>query len=287
MRTLLICGLFCSRAFAADYYVIAAGLGGEPEYEAAFRSMAKESAKLLKSGQKPLTGEKGTKAALREAIRNVAASAKPEDTVTVLLFGHGTFDGSVYKLNVPGPDVTADELKGMLGGVKARQLVVLATSCSGAAAETLRSPNRTIVSATRSGTEKNAVVFGRYWVEALRDPSADTDRNESLTAAEAFQYAQLKTANFYETQKRIATEHAVLADSTPPQASRYVLTRSDAARKVIDNPQKRGLLARRDEIEKNIDLLKLEKAALPLEEYKRRLTALLTELAQVEEELER
>ena len=41
--------------------------------------------------------------------------------------------------------------------------------------------------------EKNATVFGRYWVEALRDPAADVDKNETISALEAFQYAEKKT----------------------------------------------------------------------------------------------
>ena len=64
---------------------------------------------------------------------------------------------------------------------------------------------RTVITATKSGSEKNATLFGRYWVEALRDPSADTDKNETVSALEAFHYAQTKTAAFFTEQKRLAT----------------------------------------------------------------------------------
>ena len=65
----------------------------------------------------------------------------------------------------------------------------------------LQKPNRTIITATKSGTEKNATVFPRYWIEALRDPAADTDKNEVVSALEAFKYAEAKTKEFYETKQ--------------------------------------------------------------------------------------
>ncbi len=70
-----------------------------------------------------------------------------------------------------------------------------------------------MIAATKNGTEKNATVFARYWVEALQDPTADLDKSDSISAMEAFQYAQRKTAAFYESQKRLATEHPVFEDT--------------------------------------------------------------------------
>ena len=70
-----------------------------------------------------------------------------------------------------------------------RQLIVNATSASGGSVAALEKPGRGVIAATKSGTEKNATVFARYWVEALRDPAADVDKNESITALEAFEYA--------------------------------------------------------------------------------------------------
>ena len=52
------------------------------------------------------------------------------------------------------------------------------------------------------------VVFPRYWIEALKDPATDADKNESISALEAFRYAQAKVTKFFETQNRLATEHA-------------------------------------------------------------------------------
>jgi hypothetical protein len=284
MKSLLTTVLLALPLLGADYRVIVAGLGGEADYDTRFQLHAAESQKLLGGECESLIGARATKANLKSALEKLNKSTA-EDTLTLLLIGHGTFDGLAYKFNLVGPDVSAEELRAMLDPISARQLVVLASSSSGAAVEALRHENRAVITATKTGTEKNAVVFARYWVEALRDGSADTDKNEILTAAEAFQFAKKRTANFYETQKRIATEHPTL--ETGGIASRFAVLRMGAAQKASNDPAKRALLQKKDELETAIDKLKLEKAAMPIDAYKKRLTELLTELAQTQEEIEK
>jgi hypothetical protein len=144
-----------------------------------------------------------------------------------------------------------------------------------------------VITATRTGTEKNATVFARYWIEALRDPAADKDKNEIITAREAFEYADQKTKRFYETQKRLATEHAQLVDAGGGMAGRFALVRFGATEAALRDPAKRDLLAKREELEAQIDKLKYEKAALPTGEYKKQLAALLLNLAKVQAELDK
>src|SRR6202000_3090615 len=113
-----------------------------------------------------------------------------------------------YKFNLVGPDISASELAALCDRVQARrQLIVNTTSASGGSIAALERPGRGVIAATKNGTEKNATVFARYWVEALQDPTADIDKSDSISAMEAYQYAQRKTAAFYESQKRLATEH--------------------------------------------------------------------------------
>ena len=90
----------------------------------------------------------------------------------------------------PGPDLSGVELGAMLDRIGCtRQLVVNMTSASGGSRASLEKANRVVITATKSGNEKNATVFARFWVEALRDPAADTDKNETVSALEAFIYA--------------------------------------------------------------------------------------------------
>lgn len=280
---ILLALLCCCAAGAAERALFVAGLGGEPDYEQRFQSLAREAAKL--AGGEALVGPQAGKKALKEAIARAAAGLGEDDVFVLALIGHGTYDGLEYKFNVPGPDVAASELRAWLDGVKARQVVVLATSAGGAALKELAHPRRAVFAATRSGMEKNAVAFPRYWVEALRDPLADTDKNESVSAVEAFRYAVQKTASFYESQKRIATEHAAMED--PAGVGRAAIVRFGAAQAALATPAKRALLEQRERIEIEIERLKREKAAMPVSEYKKRLEALLVALAGLQEEIER
>ena len=278
----------CSPVFATTYMVTVAGLGGEPDYEQRFQLLATDTDKILKSGGssdrvvETFKGADATKAKITASLNQIAAQAKPQDVLVLMMIGHGTFDGTQYKFNLPGPDISGAELAGLLNKVSAtRQLVVDMSSASGGAAAALKKDGRTVITATKSGMEKNATVFARFWVEALRDPAADSDKNEVVSALEAFHYAQTKTTAFYSDQKRLATEHPQLED--PQKAAAFPLVRYGSAAAVITDPAKRDLVSKKEEIENKIDALKFEKDLMSPEEYKRQLNTLLLELAKTQE----
>jgi hypothetical protein len=232
----------------------------------------------------------------------LASQAKAEDDFLLLLVGHGTFDGVGYKLNLVGPDLSGEELAGLCNRIPAkRQLVVNTTSASGGSLAALQKPGRGVIASTKSGTEKNATVFARYWVEALRDANADVDKNEAISALEVFQYATRKTADFYESQKRLATEHAIFDDTGKSAEgvraastetgqgmllSSFTLLRIGAAQLAAADPAKRALYDKKEELERKIDTLKYQKAAMADDEYRRELTAALLELARVQQEID-
>jgi len=294
-------------AHATTFFVTVAGLGGEPDYEQRFKAQADEIDKLIRAGGPDiklttLSGAQATKVQMQSALSQIAREAKANDVLVVMLIGHGSFDGIEYKFNIPGPDISATELAGLLDRIPtARQLVVNMTSASGGSRAALEKPKRAVITATKSGSEKNATVFARYWVEALRDPTADTDKNDSVSALEAFVYAEQKTGQFYDTQKRLATEHPTLADTgqgdgvrkpSPENgegllASQITLLHIGAAQITANTPEKKALLAKREELEQAIDKLKYEKAAMPAEQYKQQLQALLLELAKTQAELDK
>lgn len=306
MRLAALLMLAASCACATTFYVTVAGLGGEPDYEQRFSMWAGEIEAILKSAGgdvriETLKGPAATRTNVRAALERVAREAKSEDALVVMLIGHGSFDGFDYKINLPGPDLSGSELAALLDRVPAsRQLVVNMTSASGGAITALRKENRIVIAATKTGTERNATVFPRFWVEALRDPAADTDKNETISALEAFHYAQQKTAEYFESQKRLATEHPTLEDTGKGEgvrdpsaanqeglrAAAFPLVRLGETNALANNPEKKKLLARRDQLEQQIDLLKYNKAALGPDEYKKKLTALLLDLAKTQQELD-
>ncbi len=288
MRAVLLALALAAAAPASTHYLTVTGLGGEPDYEQRFAGWAKDIENALKEAGGEIRSQTlvaPDREKLRAAFAALAREARREDAVVVMLIGHGTYDGHDYKFNLPGPDVTAAELAALLDRIPAeRQLVVNTTSASGGSLKALAGGNRLVISATRTGTEKNATVFARYWAEALRDPAADTDKNETVSALEAFQYAERKTKAFYETEKRLATEHAVMEAKG---AAAFPLLRRGSSAAASQDPAKVELLAKKEDLELRIDRLKYRKAALPSEEYRKQLTALLLELAQTQEELDR
>ena len=289
------------------FYVTVAGLGGEPEYEQRFAAQAQEIDKLVRAGNpdakvQTLYGPQAAKAQLQGVLAGIAKDAKPSDAFVLMLIGHGSFDGVDYKMNLPGPDLSAIELATLLDRIPAgRQLVVNMTSASGGSRAALEKPNRAVITATKSGSEKNATIFARYWVEALRDPASDTDKNETVSALEAFIYAEQKTSQFYETQKRLATEHPTLEDTgqsdgtrkpSPENgegriASQIALLHIGATQAAANTPEKKALLAHREDLERQIDTLKYQKAATPPDEYKKQLQTLLLDLAKTQAELDK
>jgi hypothetical protein len=309
-----VSGLFVAALFlvaiparAGTYYVTVSGLGGEPDYEQRFTAMANDLDKLLKaSGSEAhvytLTGAQATRGQMTETLVQVAKQAKPEDDFVLILIGHGSFDGVEYKFNLVGPDISGAELASLCDHIPSkRQLIVNTSSSSGGSISALEKPGRAVVAATKTGTEKNATVFARYWVEALHDPTTDLDKNDTITALEAFQYAETKTAAFYDSQKRLATEHAVFEDTGKGQPVRaaatdtgeghllatFTLLRIGAAQRAANDPAKRDLLAKKEELEQQIDMLKYQKAAMAQGDYKKQLTGALIELARVQAELDR
>jgi hypothetical protein len=309
MKSILLLAFMCAfpvvRAGAATYYVVVAGLGGEPDYGQSFTSAANDLSRIFAAESSAghvyaLTGAQATAAQLRETMGTVAREAKADDNFVLILIGHGSFDGVEYKFNLVGPDMTAGEIATLCDRIGARrQLVVDTSSASGGAVQALERPGRAVIAATKSGTEKNATVFARYWVEALEDPAADTDKSDSISAMEAFAFAAKKTAAFYDSQKRLATEHAVFNDAGAGEPVReagngeglllssFTLLRLDSSQQAANDPAKRALVEKKEDLEQRIDALKYQKAAMDAAEYKKQLTDALVELAKVQEELDK
>ena len=114
-----------------------------------------------------------------------------------------------------------------------------------------------------------------------------------------FSYATTKTAAFYDSQKRLATEHAVFDDVGHGEPVReagngqgallssFTVLRLGTSQQAANDPAKRELLAKKEELEQKIDTLKYQKAAMDPADYKKQLTEALLELAKVQEELDK
>ena len=222
------------------------------------------------------------------------AGAGAEDTIFVVLIGHGTFDGKVAKFNLPGPDMTAADFEPFMQRLAPRRVVLVNTaSASGPFIEALSGPGRTIVTATRNGRESFATIFGGYFVDAMTSDAADADKNKRVSVLEAFDYARREVATAYERQGIILIEHALLDDSgdkegtaTPTVdgkegrvAALMSLGTAGEGDPLPSDPKLRALHEERRALERRVESLRLMKDSMDAQKYTAELEKVVTDLA--------
>ncbi len=277
------------------HVLIVSGIGGEPQYTTAFHEWGgKLHAAALANGipaanvtwlaEDPAKdaqriGGRSTKEAVSAALSALASKASPNDQALIVLIGHGSHTGSESRLNLPGPDITADEFAAALNDVKAARIgIVVAASASGEWGKALAAPNRAIATATRSGMERNESVFGRFFADAYAGDGADTDKNGRVSLAEAFTYAQREVERFYQSDNRLMTEHAAI---TGEELAAALYMGNAAGARADASPELRALYARRTELEAQVAALRGRRDSMEQAAYEAELERLLVELATV------
>lgn len=241
--------LFClmSRDIAgASFHLIACGSGGEASYSEQFADWGARLQRVLvgwhPASQVVLLTETGKDAdgissveGIRKALWEMGGRATEQDDVFVYLIGHGSFRQQVAKVNVPGPDLSAEVLNGLLRTVRKRRVVVIqGASASAPFINVLSGTGRIICTSTRSAEERNAAQFMGFFVQALEDGSADCNRDGRISVLEACQQASVLTQAWYDREGYIATEHGLLDDNGDGLGTRL---------SELDHPTEDGLLA--------------------------------------------
>jgi len=277
-------------AGAASFTFVVAGLGGEPEYEQRFREQAAAIAEAAKkaAGEQGhvvvLTGEQARRDSLRREFQEFAGKVKSADIVTVVLIGHGTYDGEEYRFNVPGTDITGSELEQLFDRLPAKkQLIVNATSSSGATIEAWQRPERVVITATKSGGERTATRFAQYWLQAISGDAADVNKDEVVTAAEAFDYTNRQVAASYKSDVSLATEHARISGD---ETAAFTVARIGSSAGSSADPEVTALLAQRGQIEQDLDGVKGRKASLSEDQYYDELEGVLVRLALLQRQID-
>ncbi|MEM8982603.1 MAG: hypothetical protein AAGC71_06230 [Pseudomonadota bacterium] len=265
--------------------LIATGLGGEAAYASEFAVTADAIRAAVESlPGEPRVTELRDAAATKDAFADYFEALTEPDLLYVFLVGHGSFDDTVYKFNIPGPDITAPELADWLNeAAGGRQLVVLTGSASGAAVDALQQDNRAVITATRSGSERHATRFGAEFAKALANEAADLDKNRRVSASEAFELTKRRVADSYTNDQQLATEHPVLSGDG---ADRILLARLDAVQADAADPELARLTAIRDSINAEIETLLATRDDTPEAVYRDTFTRLLIDLAEAEEAIE-
>ena len=289
--------------------ILVVGAPGEPEFGSNFveqvrlweKTCEKGNAKTLRIGiekEADLTDHDQLKQVLAEQPTNHT------DPLWLVFIGHGTFDGKEARFNLRGPDVSDTELAEWL---KPFQRPVVLVNCASASAPFLKklsATNHVVITATRSGSEHNYARFGEYLAKAIADPASDLDKDGQISVLEAFLVASRRVTEFYKSEGRLATEHALLDDNgdglgTPADWFRGVRAvkkakdgaSSDGIRAsqfhLVLSPEDRAVPAdargRRDALELEVAKLREAKSQMAEEEYYRQLEAALLKLARLQE----
>jgi hypothetical protein len=298
---LLATGIAPAFAYAQDaHLLIVTGVAGDETFATQYQKWAAaviESAKkrgvaeaniaYLSEAPDKTQGAKGrsNRDGVTQAFADLAARSKPNDDVFILLIGHGSFDGKAGAFNVPGPDLTVADFAKFLDKLFLQRVSFVNTASSSGAFLSLAGPNRVVVTATKTGGERNDTRFPEFFVEAFEAETADRDRNGRVSVLEAFDYAKAKVVTAFEQGGHILTEHATMDDGSQgklagslylaPERARDAATIAAAA----GDPALRGLLAEQDALEKQVAELRLKKDSMSAAQYEQQLEKLLTDLA--------
>jgi hypothetical protein len=299
---------------AQTQVLVVSGLGGEPRYQESFVATALAVAGAARErlgaspddvvvlaedpARAPGIAGRSSRDEIATRLQALARRAAPDALLLVVLVGHGSATGGEGRLNLPGPDLTAAGLAAMLDGFPTQPVVVVNTaSASGDWIPALSGPRRTVITATRSGVERDETHFAAHFAAALSADDADRDKDGRLSVYEAFEYARREVARMYEREQRLQTEHALLdADGDKIGARTPDPTSGDgaAAAAIFLNAGRApaagaaapgSLAAARDSLQREVTRLRGRKDAMPADEYERRLETLLLELARVSRDL--
>jgi hypothetical protein len=297
-----------------SHLVIISGISGGPEYAERFRGwvtqlidaaehrfsvppanivyLSEDPPKDVAYGVGPSTKEQ-----IERTLGDLATKAAPDDVILVLLIGHGSAQGGEARFNIPGPDLTAKDYARLLDAFRSQRVALVnAASASGDFVAALSKKNRVIVTATRSGGEKNETVFGGYFVQAYAADGADSDKDGKVSLLEAFEYARREVARFYESEHRLQTEHALIDDNGDGQGSRepnlaagdgslarrFVLVGGSAGGRVAggNDSTLAPLYAEVRKLEEQVATLRAKKDSMPADAYDQQLEQLLVKLAE-------
>ena len=288
--------------------IVMAGAAGEDEFGKVFVEAAQSWRRAAEKAEVNLVEIGITNAAATNdlALFHAALAKEPKETSTelwIVLLGHGTFDGREAKFNLHGPDLSASALSNTLAAFHRPVAIINAASSSSPFIKALSGKNRVIVTATRSGAEENYARFNKFISQAIADPEADLDKDGQTSLLEAFLMASRRVTEFYKSEGRLATEHALLDDNgdglgTPADWFRGI----HAVKKAANNAPLDGMRAhqwhlvrskedqrlsseqrkRRDDLELEIGRLRDQKTSMSEDEYYRQLEELLTKLGEIE-----
>jgi hypothetical protein len=144
-------------------------------------------------------------------------------------------------------------------------------------------PGRIVVTATKTGGERNETLFPEFFVAAFGDAAADRDRNGHVSVFEAFEFAKAKVVQAFQQKGLLLTEHAVMDDGGEGGLASALflgIGRAEGALAVdLSDPAMKALSDEKDALDRQIAALRLRKNTMDEAQYDAQLEKLLTDLA--------
>ena len=140
---------------------------------------------------------------------------RPDDTLWVIVLGHGHYDGRHSHLNIPGPDPDEREFARLFEGLKAREQVYwITTSASGFFLKPLAAGGRIVITATEPDQEVNETLFPLSLADVLAAPpdGIDRDKDGQISVFELYLAVVADVMKRYVDAEDLPTEHARLDD---------------------------------------------------------------------------
>lgn len=280
--------------------VLVRGAAGDREFETEFSATEAAWAAAAERAGDVRVQRVTAKLELKRILETAQPAAAEE--LWIVLIGHGTDDGRTAKFNLAGDDVSAAELAAWLKPWAKPLAVVHGGSSSAAFIPALSGRERVIVTATQSGREVFAPRFGLQLARVLAAPETDLDRDGAVSILEAAVVAAHRVAAGYQAENELAPEHALIDDNgdgkgtradwfeglrlaKPVQpgaqadgqfARRLAMVRASADRGLTEAQRRR-----RDELERALEELKQQRAAMAEAAFFRRAEEILLELGRL------
>ena len=167
--------------------------------------------------------QKGSKLSTAENLKKQMDSftnvIRPSDRFIFYYVGQANVVTGTLRLNLPGKDITNEQLAIWIKRIKASSMVIV-LDCPGAglAVKSLTGKNRIIIGAC-TDEERYSTQFSKYFIPALNDLQSDTDSDGKISTLEAFTIAAKQLDDFYRSQNLLQTETPILEDNADGVAS--------------------------------------------------------------------
>ena len=152
----------------------------------------------------------------------------------MIVVGHAHFDGRRALLNLPGPDLDADEFGKLFQSVACReQVFFITTAASGFANRSLSRKGRAVITATEADQEVNETIYPIMLALMLSEPPSaeefDQDQDGRQTLLDLYLIVSRKVLQAYADAENIPTEHAQLDDNGDGRGTEIQLDYLDEA----------------------------------------------------------